>query len=388
MIEPPLSEFFSLLAEDPLAMVRRQVGRLPVSPVFYIFGAGNIGRKMLRGLVARGCNVRGFLDNNSALRGQAIESMPIFEWKDLRLELNAVCVVSIWHYQHDPKETAKQAESVGFRYVIHFSALASLWELPDVLPNYAVDNPAVLFNQQTEKRFLNLWHSLDDESRCVLSQIIKFHALPDPYNLPLISTRRLPFDPIRVASYVDGGAYVGDDFASRLQAFKSLKEAVLIEPDPHSFQILSNRLFPGSVVVCPLNAALGAGAGLVNFQANGNWGSRVVADKDGVSGLRIPSIALDAVAVNLPSPMYVKMDLEGHELEALKGSTGLLERMDVILSVTLEHRALDLFEIPEFLSGFPNRSLFLYPHDSEFSMDLVIYSVPTRLVTLASERST
>ena len=65
----------------------------------------------------------------------------------------------------------------------------------------------------------------------------------------------------------------------------------------------------------------------------------------------------------------------------------LLRRTDVIFSITLEHRALDLFEIPEFLMGYPGRSHFLYPHDSEFSMDLVLYSVPDALVSSSVEDS-
>ena len=378
------SEQFTALACDSLVLIRDQLSGLPKNSEFYLYGAGNLGRKLARGLVAQGAVVKGFLDNNSKLVGQVVEGLPVLALDRLALTEHAVCVITIWHYRHNPAQSAGHAASLGFKHVVHFAAIAALWGITGVLPNYAVDHPAVLFNEGTKDRLLKTARFMSDESsRHVLSEVISFHALPSPDRVPQVSLRPLPFQPEEVLTYIDGGAFVGDDFESHLKDFSALKQALLVEPDPQSIAILGKRQFPRSIQIHPVHAALSHSEGHITFQANGDWGSKVVEGAESADGLRVPCVTLDSLGTSffLSGPIYIKMDLEGHEIAALNGAQELLQRNDVIFSITLEHRALDLFEVPEFLISFPGRSHFLYPHDSEFSMDLVLYSVPNSLVS-------
>jgi FkbM family methyltransferase len=378
------SEQLKALARDPLIFIRDSLSSLPKKPDFYLYGAGNLGRKMARGLAAQGAVVKGFLDNNPKKVGQIVEGLPVLALDNLSLTENSVCVITIWHYRHNPAESAKHANSLGFQNIFHFASIAALFGIAEVLPNYAVDHPSVLFNDDTKGRLLNTARFLSDEpSRHVLSEVISFHALPSPSRAPKISFRPLPFQPEKVVTYIDGGAFVGDDFESHLKDFSELKQALLVEPDPQSFATLKNRQFPKHIEISPVHAALSQSKGHITFQANGDWGSKVVEGSEIPNGLRIPCVTLDSLGklFLFSGPVYIKMDLEGHEIAALKGAQELLRRNNVIFSITLEHRALDLFEVPEFLMSFPGRSHFLYPHDSEFSMDLVLYSVPDALIS-------
>jgi FkbM family methyltransferase len=183
-----------------------------------------------------------------------------------------------------------------------------------------------------------------------------------------------------IKTYVDCGAFIGDDFLTHLAQFPNLTDATLFEPDPGSFATLADRgQFAGKVKLHAVNAAIAKEAGQVHFAAGGHWGSKIVTAGE-ANTVAVTAIPLDAACAGLNTPLYIKMDIEGYELAALEGAAKLLAGDQAVFSVTLEHKAHDLFEIPEFLGRFAHRRHYLYAHDSEFAMDLVLYSVPEALL--------
>jgi hypothetical protein len=71
------------------------------------------------------------------------------------------------------------------------------------------------------------------------------------------------------------------------------------------------------------------------------------------------------------------MDIEGAELEALKGAEKLIKQADVDLAICLYHKPRDIFEIPKLISAFGRYSCYLrlYGH---YGMDLVMYAIRNR----------
>jgi hypothetical protein len=70
----------------------------------------------------------------------------------------------------------------------------------------------------------------------------------------------------------------------------------------------------------------------------------------------------------------LKMDIEGAELEALKGAKSLITQADMDLAICLYHKPRDIFEIPRLISTFGSYSYYLrlYGH---YGMDLVMYAI-------------
>ena len=371
---------FNKLALSPTSLIDRECHKTPAQPKFFIYGAGTLGRKLFKELLAKGHSVRGFLDNNPLLQGERVDGLICIPFTDIKPTNDDVCVISIWHYRHDPAHSLKHARDLGFSHVLHFSAVAVWLNLVNIFPNYAVDHPAKFFNSDTSRRTQQLLNSLSDRaSRDTALKIIHFHAYANMEELPPVASRELPFDPTNIKTYIDGGAFVGEDFKQHMSQFTSLLAARLIEPDPQSFCTLQRLDFPSLSDFLSVNAALSSEPGTITFRANGNWGSKVVDGPEFEEDITVDCITLDMVTKAVPVPIYIKMDLEGHELSALSGAHELLCSDDAIFSITLEHKALDIFEIPELLSKYNHRRSFLFAHDSEFCMDLVLYSVPYTL---------
>lgn len=373
-------ELVKWLSGDMQSGARSLIPDLASTEGFYVYGAGNVGRKIARALRLRKFNVRAFIDNNPDLHGKTVDGLSVLSPSNIVPQIRDVCVIAIWSYRHDPKLSQAHAKTIGFSTVVHFSALASFFALEEVLPNYAVSHPEVFCSEQMPERFERLLNLFEDpESRDILCRTMAFHFRPDPSVLPALRDG-LPFEPSLISAYLDGGAYDGDDFSQKLKAFCGLQSAKLIEPDPANFERLQRRSFTNAFELTTVNVALSAKSGWVRFDNTGDWGAKVLEGASQDSGVNVRCATVDDLVDDWTGPIYVKMDLEGHEIPALMGSVKTLMRANSIFSVTIEHRPMDVFEIPEFLAQFPDRMLFIYTHDTEFRMDWVVYSVPKSLV--------
>jgi FkbM family methyltransferase len=363
---------------DPLRGISELGKKLPTRPRFFVYGAGNVGRRIAVAIQKKGYDVVAFIDNNVALHGVYVEGVKVAPFNELCPSEDDVCVIAIWRYRHDPRLSSHHARSLGFHQVFHFSLIASILGLEGVLPNYAVDGPSSLLISNPERRFKEVLEGFgDSSSQNLWKRVLGFHFLPIIDFLPGKSSNALPFDPASVRSYIDGGAFVGDDFVDKLNTFSGVRYAKLVEPDCSTFEKLARRQFSQDIVLTTLNAALSAASGFVRFNSTGGWDAKVVGGSD-VDAESVPAVTVDECISDMPGPCYIKMDLEGHEIQALHGCSEALRRDDTIFSVTLEHRPIDIFEIPEVFLKYRDRTSFLISHDTEFRMDLVLYSVPRR----------
>jgi len=82
-------------------------------------------------------------------------------------------------------------------------------------------------------------------------------------------------------------------------------------------------------------------------------GSNVSFDRNGGSDGSITTLTIDDLVVNngLPHLDFIKMDIEGAELQALRGSVQALKRFRPKLAVCLYHQLSDFVEIPEYLAS-------------------------------------
>ena len=130
---------------------------------------------------------------------------------------------------------------------------------------------------------------------------------------------------------IDAGAYRGDWTHEFWSVFPCVP-LLMVEPQPALQSVLRELSVsvPGSEV---LAAALSDQPGEANFvlqESNSGIRKGAAIDADGIS-VRCTTIA--AVLEDRPdfSPNLLKLDLQGHELQALNGAGGQLRRFEVII---------------------------------------------------------
>lgn len=74
---------------------------------------------------------------------------------------------------------------------------------------------------------------------------------------------------------------------------------------------------------------------------------------------------------------FIKMDIEGAELEALIGAESLIKKNRPKLAISIYHKMEDIIEIPQIiLEYYPDYRLYLR-HYSIITTETILYAIPT-----------
>jgi FkbM family methyltransferase len=122
---------------------------------------------------------------------------------------------------------------------------------------------------------------------------------------------------------------------------------IAIEPVPYTFELLNKNLGDAGVTnATSFNLAVGAGEGSVSMYVNErNLATSFVVDIDTGSGQDIPMTSLDLLVqkLGLERLDFIKIDVEGCELEVLKGAENALKRFKPIVMLEMNHWCLNIF---------------------------------------------
>jgi FkbM family methyltransferase len=398
----PYAELVALLAETEEAAANRAAqafdqltGALGSRLVLY--GAGNLGRRTLRGLRALGIEPLAFSDINRELWGTEIDGLRVVSPNDAAQEFgdSSAFIITIWGGAPEPFSERRQFLSgLGAGKVLSFGYL--YWKYPETfLPHYALDLPQKLLAQRDDVlRAFSLW--ADDASRAeYVAQIrwrlrLDFDGFPPPvkhetYLAPDLF--RLSDDEV----FVDCGAYVGDTIASVLRATRGrVARITAFEPDMLSFRRCEDYVASleesvrRRIAVFPL--AIGATKGVVSFSQDGSPASSVLVRMDEGDRSGIPSVPLDE-ALEGQTPTFIKMDIEGAEPDAIIGAKNTITANSPILTICSYHLQDHLWRIPLIIHEIqPDYRLYLRPHLLE-GWDTVCYAVPGRRLHASGART-
>jgi len=188
--------------------------------------------------------------------------------------------------------------------------------------------------------------------------------------------------------FVDCGAYDGDSlhiFFERQPTFRGT--FIAVEPDPINLQSLKQYVatlpddWRDRVKILP--QAVGARREIVRFAATGLASAGI----SSTGTLEVESVPLDEMLEDM-RPTFIKMDIEGAEVNALIGARRSIETALPVLAICVYHQPDHLWRIPLLIQSFSKEyRFFLRPHNEE-GWDLVCYAVPvSRLSAESFERS-
>lgn len=342
-----------------------------------IFGAGRLGRKIREGISGTDLDPVAFADNNPRLWGKVADGLPILSPKEAasQYSTNATFVVAIWHPSRSPlmSELLAQLRDLGCRAAA-FPLL--FWRHPGTfLPYFFWDLPSKLLQQRFD--ISSAFELLDDEAsrQAYVAQIqLRLRADFDCLDNPTPGEQYFPglFSMSADECFVDCGAYIGDTTQAFLsQTDDVFRKVIAFEADPAVLPTLESFVGEVGSRAVLRKAAVGARNGVVHFAGDGIGGGCVT----GTSGVEVPCVRLDdALAGEHVS--FIKMDIEGGELQALEGAHRLIWRDRPVLAVCGYHTPDHLWRVPVSLKTLaPDALLFLRSHCAD-GLDTVCYSVP------------
>lgn len=78
-------------------------------------------------------------------------------------------------------------------------------------------------------------------------------------------------------------------------------------------------------------------------------------------------------------PDFIKMDIEGAELSALKGGMEIIKKYRPQLAISIYHSSEDFVNIPLYLSENLENYKFRIGHYSDAIIETVLYAIPNEL---------
>jgi len=340
----------------------------------YIFGSGGFGKSVFKALRANTFEVAGFIETNP--KNAQVEGLPVYSWGDLSKELHsAQLIMGIFNRDVSFDSLMNIAGTAGYKDIIMPWDVYS--QFSDELGwRYWLSRKEVILNatDQIKKTFELL---SDEESKQTLLNICKFRL---GLNNEYASFRHLEnqyFNPITLSkftnsnkcTYVDCGAYNGDTFIEAEHKLP-LTSAYLFEPDIANFKQLVQAVKGSNIGVVCLPLAVLDQYQILSFNGGGEGGTIVSG-----GSVHIAATSLDELMPNSIVD-FIKFDVEGAEVPAIKGAMHLIRRSRPILALSLYHRPDDLWEIPCLIASYcPNYKFYIRQHSNN-SFESVFYAIP------------
>jgi len=164
---------------------------------------------------------------------------------------------------------------------------------------------------------------------------------------------------VSVGDYViDGGAFYGETSFWFLS--KGAGKIYAFEPDPNSFLILVDNIKRNKVSdkIIPVQKILSNRIGTFSFYTTGGGGSKL----DERGDKTFEAITLDSFyrKKGLERVDFIKLDVEGAELNVLKGAVEAIKKFKPKMAVSVYHKPEDIITIPKLiLEIFPDAKFYL-----------------------------
>lgn len=216
----------------------------------------------------------------------------------------------------------------------------------------------------------------DVESKRQLMATLKFRLSGQPGDAPapdaepqyfpasVLDLARLPASPC----FVDAGAYDGDTILQALQHLP-VGEILAFEPDPVNFSALARNLASQTVPAICFPCGVSGQTEILSFAAGQGEASTIGTFGD----TTIQVVRLDDCLHHRPAD-FIKLDIEGHELDALRGAVGLIRRCHPLIAVAAYHKWDDLWRIPQFFRELDCGYQLAYRTHEYNSFDSVFYA--------------
>jgi FkbM family methyltransferase len=274
-----------------------------------IYGSGNTGQETYHGLKDWGINVECFCDSDKNKHGTLCCGIPVISPETLAEKYNnSIIIISVW----SEKSFSVIVENL-LKYGFKMMQLVSTF-------------------------------SISDQYFCY------------PFFLPTDNE-----------TYLDIGCLDGNSIADYIKFCSGrYKNIIGLEPDTLNFKttvnMINDKKFKNVNII---SKGVWSSTTELHFNNTGNGSSRIVESGDVI----VPVTKIDDVLAGYEGGnMLIKMDVEGAELEVLKGAKSTLLSNKPRLAICLYHKPEDIIDIPVFLSDLVPEYRFFIRHNNLYNM--------------------
>lgn len=272
-----------------------------------------------------------------------------------------------------PVSANRRLVSLGFKNIINLHQLISC-------DNKIIDLPSFVASQHHEVYsnldwWVNFSNELEDsESKNIFSDLALYRLTADLSHMNAYTVRLRDQYFERFMNYereyfVDAGGFNGDTTEEFIKHCPDYKKIYFFEPSKRNMSAALDRL-NGLRDIEFKSHGLSDLNGFLTFNSDAGSASCISSER----GDTISVVSLDNELNGLPVT-FIKMDLEGWEMHALRGAQNIIMQQRPKLAIAVYHNSKDFREVPEFLKSLhPDYKIYLR-HYSEGWSESVMYFV-------------
>ncbi|MCM1135405.1 MAG: FkbM family methyltransferase [Clostridium sp.] len=222
----------------------------------------------------------------------------------------------------------------------------------------------------------------DEKSRAVYKNVIEFRTGRGPIKKELYSLWDQYFcrDIIRLQEgevFIDGGAYVGDTIERLMKEAKrqgvKLRRVVAFEPGNCNYRILKKKFSKADIEVTMIKKGLADTEKTLCFRDRGSSSAFLEKEPFG-GGVMAPVINIDSVE-ECRDATFIKMDIEGAEMDALYGAKETILRNRPKLAICIYHSDEDMVRIARYIHSLVPEYKLYVRHHTRRNHETVLYGV-------------
>lgn len=329
-----------------------------------LYGAGKYGKIALNNIkkYLPQLEIVCFLDDNLIRNSGNVEEVPVVTLEEAIKRYGDFNILITNYYV---SSVLNNIEKIGFdiNKVFFWSELL----IGDI------DN----FIFEKHKNYLSeVYNNLDDYiSKMIYRNVIesRYWKKTDLLSLTCEKDQYFPTDIFKLGEeevFVDAGAYDGDTIEAFLKITgQKYKYIYAFEPDYNNYSKLLERGYEKNIQI--YNAGLFCENKKMSFSANKGGSSKI--EEQGTSSIQV--LKFDDLEVPDNNITFVKMDIEGSELTALRGMEKTIKMHKPKLAICIYHNFEDLWELPLYIKCLvPEYKLYIRNYTSYLD-EIVLYAV-------------
>ncbi len=174
--------------------------------------------------------------------------------------------------------------------------------------------------------------------------------------------------------FVDAGCFDGETTRQFLAWCGGSGYSYCLEPDACNIALIQKNL-GSSLNFEIMEKAIWSKTTRLSIDAKGNCATSVTEQKSLDDQKGIEAVALDDILLD-KGVTFIKMDIEGAEVEALHGAGRILSEQKPRLVISIYHKPDDIWTIPRTILSYHSGYKFYLRHYSFSDYDTVLYAIP------------
>jgi len=318
-----------------------------------LFGASKGGLYIKKVMERENINIKFFCDNDTAKTGKYIGNIEIVSTDAL---LQADKSSPIFISSQYVKDIANQLRALGF---INIAADGLIFKISD---NYdaILNTSKLLEDEESKKIYFGL---INKRCRCETDIGVYKSGGIQYFDDEII---KLSENEI----FIDGGGYNGDTVTQFIKSSKGKYNKIYcFEPNPGIYKWLTDNTREIKNLTL-YEKGLYSRSERLRFSDNG-WGSSINEEGE----MTVDTVALDQILAD-EKITYIKLDVEGGELEGLKGAENIIKKHKPKLAVCVYHKPEDLWVLPLYINKLSAEyKLYIRHYSGDNHFETVLYCV-------------